>query len=63
MLKTDMIKHLQEQARRQAIENSPMQQYMHAVDRPYHMRKNSSKHWDNFSAEMKAKMINFGTQN
>ena len=60
MTASDRQNHLKEQARQKAVEESPLQNYQHEINHPFHLRKNSFKIWSTrLSPQAQAKCINF----
>ena len=47
------------EARQQAEAESPLQNYVHEVGKPFHMRTNSSNLWKTMSAEKRERFLDF----
>lgn len=60
MLQTDRVNELKHQAKLKAIEESPLNNYFHEVNYPFHLRTRSRDIWDKLPIQKKKLLINFG---
>ena len=43
----------------EGVADSPLQNYVHEVSRPFHLRRNSALIWSKFDEEKQAKLLDF----